>query len=99
MRRCRHVPSGFGDETAGVTRRAIDDEVEVPLHELVLLETRERYLQIRVRSLCTPRCHCRQGPRKLRYEAGAPLIRTDLPPAGAHQLAWRTHSITSKHPA
>ena len=24
----------FGDETAGVTRRAIDDEVEVPLHDV-----------------------------------------------------------------
>src|SRR5713226_2646153 len=24
----------FGDETAGITRRAIDDEVEVPLHDV-----------------------------------------------------------------
>src|SRR6266446_4735147 len=41
---------------------------------LVLLETRESYLQIRVQSLCTLRCHCRQGPRNIRY----------------HQLAWHT---------
>src|SRR6266436_1801969 len=38
---------------------------------LVLLETRESYLQIRVQSLCTLRGHCRQGPRNIRYQAGA----------------------------
>src|SRR5712664_3413768 len=37
---------------------------------LVLLETRESYLQIRVQSLCTLRGHCRQGPRNIRYKAG-----------------------------
>ncbi len=31
----------FGDETAGVTRRAIDDEVEVPLHDAGPPRTRE----------------------------------------------------------
>jgi hypothetical protein len=31
---------------------------------LVLLETRESYLQIRVKSLCTLRGHCRQGSRR-----------------------------------
>src|SRR5260221_13644645 len=38
---------------------------------LVLLETRESYLQIRVQSLCTLRGHYRQGPRNIRYQAGA----------------------------
>src|ERR1700682_2102309 len=38
---------------------------------LVLLETRESYLQIRVQSLCTLRGHCRQGPRNIRYQASA----------------------------
>jgi hypothetical protein len=38
---------------------------------LVLLETRESYLQIRVQSLCTLRGHCRQGPRNIRYQADA----------------------------
>jgi hypothetical protein len=38
---------------------------------LVLLETRESYLQIHVQSLCTLRGHCRQGPRNIRYQAGA----------------------------
>src|ERR1700686_2066290 len=38
---------------------------------LVLLETRESYLQIRVQSLCTLRGHCRQAPRNIRYQAGA----------------------------
>src|ERR1700693_3266774 len=38
---------------------------------LVLLETREGYLQIRVQSLYTLRGHCRQGPRNMRYQAGA----------------------------
>src|SRR5260370_11227951 len=38
---------------------------------LVLLETRESYLQIHVQSLCTLRGHCRQAPRNIRYQAGA----------------------------
>src|SRR5258708_12848124 len=38
---------------------------------LVLLETRESYLQIHVQSLCTLRGHCRQGPRNTCYQAGA----------------------------
>src|SRR5258708_37568408 len=38
---------------------------------LVLLETRESYLQIRVQSLCTFRGHCRHGLRNIRYQAGA----------------------------
>src|SRR6266436_5547677 len=38
---------------------------------LVLLDARESYLQIRVQSLCTLRGHCRQGPRNIRYQAGA----------------------------
>ena len=38
---------------------------------LVLLEIRESYLLIRVQSLCTLRGHCRQGPRNIRYQAGA----------------------------
>jgi hypothetical protein len=41
------------------------------------------------------RHHCRQWSRNTRYQAGAALTWTGLPPAGSHQLAWRTHSITS----
>ena len=38
---------------------------------LVLLETQESYLQIRVQSLCTLGNHCRQRSRNIRYQAGA----------------------------
>src|SRR5271167_4590367 len=57
---------------------------------LVLLETRESYLQIRVQSLCRLRGHCRQGYATFATKRALPLTRTGLPPAGSHQLAWRT---------
>jgi len=41
---------------------------------LVLLETRESYLQIRVQSHCTLRGHYRQGPRNIRYQGALPLL-------------------------
>src|SRR5712664_2850625 len=55
---------------------------------LVLLETRERYLQIRVQSLfaaTVARGHATFATKR-RY----PFTRNGLPPAGSHQLAWRT---------
>jgi hypothetical protein len=48
-----------------------------------------------VQSLCTLRGRCRQGPRNIRYQAGATPYSDRSSTAGSHQLAWRTHSITS----
>src|SRR3979409_7668 len=62
---------------------------------LVLFEARESYLEIRVQSLCTLRGHSRPGHATFATKRALPLTRTGLPPAGSHQLAWRTHSITS----
>src|ERR1700730_5583211 len=56
---------------------------------LVLLETRESYLQIRVQSLCTLRGHCRQGPRNIRYQAGATARESTAPSAKRPALPER----------
>src|SRR5712692_3158365 len=60
---------------------------------LVLLETRESYLQIRVQSLCTLRGHCRQGPRNIRYQASGATPYSDRSSTGWIAPACLAHSF------
>src|SRR5260370_14208910 len=94
----------FGDETAGVTRRAIDDKVEVPLHDVGPPRDPGSYLQIRAQSLCTLRGHCRQGPRNIRYQAGATplpgaLIRSPRRRGRAAPKRWGCQAILCRRGA
>src|SRR5439155_18671229 len=86
----------FGDETAGVTRRAIDDEVEVPLHDVGPPRDPGELI---FRSVCNRSVRfaatVARGHATIATRRAVPLTRTGLPPAGSRQLAWRTHSITS----
>src|SRR6202163_2083270 len=82
----------FGDETAGVTRRAIDDEVKVPLHDVGPPRDPGSVCNRSVGFAATvARGHATFATKR----RALPLTRTGLPPAGSHQLAWRIHSITS----